>query len=97
MKISGIKELGNILGSSYLGSIASLTGMTINVSIPHIAIDMAGAILALPVAQYGADDSKVMFVEESFSTGRRKLESHVIMFTDMDTLKAIMGRLGLEI
>jgi chemotaxis protein CheC len=97
MKLSGIKELGNILGSSYIGSIASLTGMSIELSVPHIAIDMVGAILAVPVAEYGASDNQVMFIEESFSTNERRLHSHVILFTDIDTLRNIFGRLGLDI
>jgi chemotaxis protein CheC len=97
MKLSGIKELGNILGSSYLGSIATLTGMKVNLSIPHVAIDMIGAILAVPVSEYGAADSKVMFIDESFSTKERRFHSHVIMFTDIETLGNIMDRLGLSI
>lgn len=97
LKMSGIKEFGNILSSSYLGSVASLTGMEIHLSVPNIAIDMAGAILTTPVIEYGATDSKVMFIEESFNTKERKLKSRVIMFTDMDTLQEIMSRLRLEI
>jgi chemotaxis protein CheC len=97
MKLSGIKELGNILGSSYLGSIATLTGMEINLSIPHVAVDMVGAILAVPIIEYGAADSKVMFIEESFSTKEHRFHSHVIMFTDIETLSEIMTRLGIHI
>jgi chemotaxis protein CheC len=96
MKLSGVKELGNILASSYLGSVATLTGMTVNLSIPHVAIDMAGAILAVPVTEYGAADSKVLFIEESFSTKKRRRESRVILFTDIKTLEDIMRRLGLD-
>jgi chemotaxis protein CheC len=95
IKLSGVKELGNILASSYLGSVATLTGMTVNLSVPHVAIDMAGAILAVPVAEYGAADSKVLFIEESFSTKQRRLESRVILFTDIETLEDIIRRLGL--
>ena len=97
MKISAIKEIGNILGSSYLGSIAALTGMHIDVSIPFVAVDMAGSILSAPVIQYGAIDDKVMFIEESFNTEDRKLKSNVIMFAEIETIKNILGRMGIEI
>ncbi|MDR0518785.1 MAG: chemotaxis protein CheC [Clostridiales Family XIII bacterium] len=97
MKLSGVKELGNILASSYIGSVASLTGMKISLSPPHIAIDMMGAILAVPVTEYGAADSRIMFACESFATKERRLGSHVIMFTDVETLTDIMGRLGLDV
>jgi chemotaxis protein CheC len=97
MKLSAVKEIGNIMGSAYLGSIARLTGLNLNISVPHVAIDMTGAILSVLVGEYGAEDSKVMFIEEKFSTDRKKLNSHVIMFTDIRSLKEIMDRLGLDI
>jgi chemotaxis protein CheC len=96
MKLSAITEIGNILGSSYLSSIAELTGLKIEVSIPHVAIDMTGAILAEPVVKYGAADNKVMFIEESFNTEKRNLSSHVLMFTKIETLKEVIARLGLK-
>jgi chemotaxis protein CheC len=97
MKMSVVKELGNILGSAYIGSIATLTNLSISLSVPHLAIDMLGAILAAPIVEYGAHDSKVMFIEESFSTNARNLSSHVIMFSDIETLRGIMNKLGLEL
>jgi chemotaxis protein CheC len=97
IKLSGIKELGNILGSSYLGSIAALTGTHIELSVPQVAIDMAGAILTAPVSEYGVADNKVMFIEESFSTRERRFRGHVIMFTDIITLRDIVKRLELRV
>ncbi|MDR1778454.1 MAG: chemotaxis protein CheC [Clostridiales Family XIII bacterium] len=95
MKLSAIMEIGNILGSSYLGSVATLTGMQIRVDVPRVAIDMLGAILAEPIAAYGAGENQVMFIEESFSSARSDLHSHVILFTEMATLAEIMKRLGI--
>ncbi len=97
MKISAVKEIGNILGSSYLGSIAALTGMKIEISIPFVAVDMAGSILSTPVIKFGAIDDKVMFIEESFNTETRKLKSNVIMFAEIETIKDILGRMGIDI
>lgn len=95
LKISAIKEIGNILGSSYINSIATLTGLTINISIPYVAIDMAGAIMSVPIIEFGTIGDKVMFIEESFSGKENQLNSNVIMFAEIDTLKIIMERLGL--
>jgi chemotaxis protein CheC len=97
IKRSAIQEIGNILGSAYINSIAQLTGLRIDVSIPYIAIDMAGALLSVPIIQFGAVGDKVLFIEESFYTDERKLNSNVIMFAEVDTLQSIMGRLGLEV
>jgi chemotaxis protein CheC len=96
MKLSAIKEIGNILGSAYINSIALLTGLQIDLSVPYIAIDMAGAILSVPIIEFGAIGDKVMFIEEGFFTDEKQLNSNVIMFAEVDTLRSIMGRLGLE-
>jgi chemotaxis protein CheC len=95
LKLSGVKEIGNILASAYLGSIASLTGMKIALSIPQIEVDTAGAILAAPISEYRAPDNKAMFIKGSFSTNGRKLNGNIVMFVDMDTLRGIMDRLEL--
>ena len=96
LKLSAIKEIGNILGSSYINSIATLTGMSIQISIPYIAIDMAGALMSVPVIEFGSVGDKVMFIEESFIAEDNQLKSNVIMFAEMETIKTIMERLGIE-
>lgn len=97
LKLSAIKEIGNILGSSYINSISQLTGLRIHVSIPYIAIDMAGALMSVPIIEFGSVGEKVMFIEEVFSAEENKLSSNIIMFAEIETLKIIMERLGLEI
>lgn len=97
LKISAIKEIGNILSSSYINSIATLTGMRIDITVPYIAIDMAGAIMSVPIIEFGSVGDKVMFIEESFSAEENKLSSNIIMFAEIETIKNIMERLGLEV
>jgi chemotaxis protein CheC len=96
LKLSGVKEIGNILASAYLGSIASLMGMKIDLSIPQIEVDTVGAMLAAPISEYRVPDSKVMFIKGSFSTKGRKLNGNIVMFVDMDMLRGIMDRLELD-
>ena len=96
MKLSTIKEIGNILGCSYLGSIGTMTGLNFEISVPYVAIDMVGAILSAPLLLFSVDNSKILLVEESFLTEKRSMKSHVIMFADIESLNTIMGRLGLD-
>ncbi|MDR0885961.1 MAG: chemotaxis protein CheC [Clostridiales Family XIII bacterium] len=96
LQISAIKEIGNILASSYLGSIAQMTGLLIDISIPYVSIDMLGAVMASPLAEYAATQNKVLFIEGSISTGSRDYATHMIMFSDMESLQALIKRLGIE-
>lgn len=96
LKLSAIKEIGNILGSSYINSLASLTGLKIHISVPSICIDMAGAIMSVPIIEFGSVGDKVMFIEESFIGGHHRLESNLILFAEIDTLKKILESLGMN-
>ena len=97
IKISGIKEIGNILASSYVNAISALTGLTIEVSVPYVAIDMVGALMIVPIIEFGAIGDKLMFIEENFEGETNDLKSNMIMFAEINTLKTIMQKLGLEI
>jgi chemotaxis protein CheC len=97
MTISTIKEIGNILGSSYLGSISTLTGLEYDISIPYVSIDMVGAIMSAPMLEFSIDESKILLIEESFSTDARSLQSHVILFADIPSLNKILSQLGIEV
>lgn len=97
LKLSAIKEIGNILGSSYINSISQLTGLKIDISIPYVAIDMSGALMSVPIIEFGSIGDKVMFIEEAFLTEEKSLASNVILFAEIETLKTIMERLGMAI
>ncbi|HEY5557140.1 chemotaxis protein CheC [Acetobacterium sp.] len=97
MKLSAIKEIGNILSSTYINSIAALTGLTINVTVPYVAIDMVGAIMSVPIIEFGALGDKLMFIEENFFGESNHLKSNIIMFAEIETLKIIMQKLGLDL
>ena len=96
MRLSMIKEIGNILGCSYLGSISTMTGLNFEVSVPYVAIDMVGAILSAPLLLFSIDNSKILLIEESFVTDSRSMKSHVILFADIPSLNTILDRLGLD-
>jgi chemotaxis protein CheC len=96
MKISSVKELGNILGSSYLGSVSTLTGLSCGLSVPYAAVDMVSALLTAPMAEFSVDDTKILFVEESFLMREKSLRSHVILFADIPSLNKIMEKLGFD-
>jgi len=96
IKLSIVKEIGNILGCAYLGSIATMAGIKFEVSVPYVSIDMVGAILSAPLLLFSIDDNKILLIEESFLTDTRSLKSHVILFADIRSLNTILTRLGIE-
>jgi chemotaxis protein CheC len=95
MALSAIKEVGNILSGAYVNSIAELTGLQIDLTVPSVSIDMAGALLSVPIIRFGAIGDKVLFIEENFSSNEEFVKSNMILFAEMDSLNLILGKLGL--
>jgi chemotaxis protein CheC len=95
LSLSAIQEVGNILSAAYVRSIAELTGLTIGVSVPEVSIDMAGALLSVPIIKFGTVGDKVLFIEENFQGLTESVMCHMILFAEMDSLNLILSRLGL--
>lgn len=43
---SALGEIGNILGASAVGALATMTGLTLEPQLPHVVYDMLGAVVA---------------------------------------------------
>lgn len=101
MDMSFIQEIGNILAGSYVNAISSLTGLTIDISVPTITVDMSGAILAVPAVEFAQIGSKVLFIDDSFIFGSQgkssEIQSNVILVPELDSLETLFKRLGVEI
>jgi len=94
LEISALEEVGNILISSYLKAISSLTGLSIKPSVPYFACDMLGAILSVPLIQYGETSDRALFIETEFIIGLDKVKSHFIVMPDIKSYTIILKSLG---
>lgn len=97
MDMSFVTEVGNIQASSYINAIASLAGLNVNLSVPHVTVDMVGAILSVPAVHYAHIGDKVLFIDDSFIVGDKKVKSNMILVPELSSLKALFSKLGVEI
>lgn len=91
---SALTEVGNILTSSYLSSLANLTQTTIKQSVPQLAIDMANAILSVPAIEFGKVGDKVLFIESVFETDSENVSGYFILVPDLPSFEVILKALG---
>lgn len=63
---SALKEIGNILAGSYLSALGDFTGQRIFVSIPNLAIDMADAVLSVPMIKLGSKSDCALLIQATF-------------------------------
>ena len=102
MDLSFIREIGNIVAGSYVNAISSLTGLTIDISVPTISIDMAGAILAVPAVEFAQIGNSVLFIDDSFifggsSSDNSEVKSNMILVPELSSLETLFSRLGIEV
>jgi chemotaxis protein CheC len=96
MEISALQEVGNILAGSYLSSLSSLTGLSLIVSVPSLALDMAGAILSVPVILFGQVGDKVMLIETDFIEGSQHVKGNFFLIPDEDSYEILLKSLGVD-
>jgi len=97
MDNSAICEIGNIMAGSYVNAIGTLSGLQIDISVPSMCVDMAGAILSVPAVQYATLGDKVLFIDDNFRLSSGNIKSNMILIPDMDSLTTLFGKLGIEI
>ena len=92
--LSALQEVGNILASAYLSSLAELTKKKILLSSPAICIDMAGAILSVPAIEFSKVADQVLLIESVFKTTIMDISGYFILVPDFDSFKTIFTSLG---
>lgn len=96
MEISALEEVGNIIISSYTNAISKLTDVAINLSVPEVGINMLGAILSVPMVEFGYFTDKLMMIDGKFIVGDKELNSNLLLMPDIDSLNFLMRKFGIE-
>lgn len=96
MEESLLIEVGNIMLSSYISALSSLTDIQIHLSVPQFAVNMLGGILSMPMAMMGIDSDKIMMITGAFSIGGEAMDSNILLLPDIRSLNVLMKKLGVE-
>ena len=94
LEFSVISEIGNIITGSYLSALASLLNMKIDMSIPYLSIDMAGAILSVPAIEFGKIGDEVLLIQTDFGD-EIEVKGYFILIPDQDSYTRILTALGI--
>ncbi len=95
MDKSVLKEIGNILMSSYINSIGTLTNIQFRTEPPAICIDMAGSVLSLPISQLGQIGDKALVIDSKFLDNERPINGFMMLVTDEISYQKIFESLGI--
>ncbi|MBP1543679.1 MAG: chemotaxis protein CheC [Oscillospiraceae bacterium] len=93
-QLSVITEMGNIMAGSYLSALSQLTGLTIDMSVPAMTVDMMGAIMSVPIIEFSEVGDKVLFIDDGFVIDGVDIKSSIILIPEMASLDTLMRKLG---
>lgn len=93
MELSVVSELGNIISGSYLAALSGLLQLVINISVPYVSVDMAGAILSVPAIEFGKVGDQVLLIETRF--GDDEISGYFILIPEEESYEKIMKALGM--
>lgn len=93
---SVLTEIGNIVISTYINALSSLTQVNVHLSIPQMAVNMLGGILSLPMASAGMNSDKIMMITGQFEFDGKRMNSDMLLLPDVHSLNVLMKKLGVD-
>lgn len=96
VEISALSEVGNIMGGAYISAIGTLTGIDATLEAPVLQVDMIGALMSLPVVEFGEVDDKILYVDKNLRIDGQEMNSNLLMIPAIGSLEKIMKKLGLD-
>lgn len=91
---SALIEIGNIMISAFVTALSGLAGVNINLTVPAFAVDMQGAILAVPMAMYGGTSDYLMTIGANFICDNQQVPCHLLLSPDVRSLNFLLAKLG---
>ena len=94
MEQSVLLELGNILTGTYVSALSNLLGISLGLSPPLQAYDIAEAIVNQIVIFMSQDVDDVLLLNTEFSVDDEKIDGKILVFTDAESLKLILDSIN---
>ncbi len=90
MILSSMKEVGNILASSYLTALSQMIGLVMLPSVPSFAYDMAGSLVDYVLIEVGRISDVALVVETAFLGDGDSILGHFFLLPDPHSLEVIL-------
>ena len=95
MDKSALKEVGNILMSSYISSIGTLTNLNLRTDPPGICVDMTGSVLSLPISELGKVGDQALIIDSKFLNDGEPINGILLFVMDEESYGNIFEALGI--
>ena len=93
---SAMVEIGNIMISTFINAMSGLADLNIKLTVPAFAVDMQGAILTVPMAEYGGMSNYLMAIGGNFVCDGKVVPCHLLLSPDLRSLDFLLRKLGVS-
>ena len=91
---SALVEVGNIMISTFINALSGLADITTRLTVPAFAVDMQGAILTVPMAEFGGQSDYIMTIGADFLCDGQKVPCRLLLSPDIRSLNFLLKKLG---
>jgi chemotaxis protein CheC len=88
-------EVGNIMISTFINALCGLADIRVDLTVPAFTIDMQGAIMAVPMAEYGGQSNYLMTIGGDFICENRQVPCRLLLSPDIRSLNFLLRKLGI--
>lgn len=96
MECSALIEVGNIMISTFINALSGLAGISINLTVPAFTVDMQGAIMAVPMAEFGGQSDYIMTIGGNFVCDNKQVPCRLLLSPDVRSLNFLLRKLGVD-
>lgn len=96
MECSALIEVGNIMISTFINALSSLADIDIKLTVPAFTVDMQGAIMTVPMAEYGGQSDYIMTIGGDFVRDGKRVPCRLLLSPDLRSLNFLLRKLGVS-
>ena len=91
---SALIEIGNIMISTFINALTGLADISVELTVPSLSVDMQGAILTVPMAEYGGQSDYLMTIGGNFLCDNQEVPCRLLLSPDVRSLNFLLRKLG---
>ena len=95
MALSALQEIGNILGTAYVGAIEAMTGQHLEPRPPAIVADTLGAIVSAVLTQVAGAGELALVMDSALQVEQEACELSFVLVPGDEGVTELLARLGL--
>lgn len=94
VEISALTEAVNIMAGSYLMALSSFSGLKALHRVPNLTVDMAAAILSVPIIEFSLYGEKAVFIESNLTDGTDNINNYFMFIPNISSYPVLLNALG---